>query len=99
MQEFKQNIYTLLSYLETGKLTTYGQLAKRAGFPHHARHVGKVLSALPKETRLPWHRVVNSQGKISLTGDSFLKQKIALEKEGFHISDDGKIIKFKQYLT
>lgn len=98
MQEFEQNIYTILAYLEVGKLTTYGQLAKRAGFPHHSRHVGKVLSKLPKDTRLPWYRVVNAQGKISLSGESFLRQKTQLENEGIKVTDEGKIVKFKQYL-
>jgi len=84
VEEFAQNIY--------------GQLAKMAGFPHHSRHVGKVLSKLPKDTRLPWYRVVNSQGKISLSGEAFLRQKIHLEKEGIEVTEEGKIVKFKQYL-
>jgi len=98
MDEFAQNIYTLLLYLEKGQLTTYGKLANEAGFPHHSRHVGKILAKLPKDTRLPWFRVVNSQGKISLTGEAFVRQKSLLEKEGIEITEQGKIIKFKQYL-
>ncbi|MGJ8581733.1 MAG: MGMT family protein [Psychromonas sp.] len=98
MDEFAQNIFTLLSYLEKGKLTTYGQLASQAGFPAHSRHVGKILAKLPKDTRLPWHRVVNSQGKISLKGDAFIRQKNLLEAEHVAITEQGKILKFKQYL-
>tara|TARA_R110001583_G_scaffold11613_13_gene52288 strand:+ start:10136 stop:10435 length:300 start_codon:yes stop_codon:yes gene_type:complete len=98
MDEFAQNIYTILSYLGEGKLTTYGQLAKQAGFPHHSRHVGKILARLPKDSRLPWFRVVNSQGKISLIGDAFIRQKTLLEKEGIEITEQGKIVKFKQYI-
>ncbi|WP_413692788.1 MGMT family protein [Psychromonas sp. KJ10-2] len=98
MDEFAQNIFTLLSYLEKGKLTTYGQLASQAGFPAHARHVGKILAKLPKDTRLPWYRVVNSQGKISLKGEAFLRQKKLLEAEHIVITEQGKILKFKQYL-
>jgi len=98
MEEFAQNIYTILSYLGEGKLITYGQLAKQAGFPHHSRHVGKILARLPKDSRLPWFRVVNSQGKISLIGEAFIRQKSLLEKEGIEITDQGKIVKFKQYL-
>lgn len=98
MQEFEQNIHTMLAFLVKGKLTTYGQLAKQAGFPHHSRHVGKVLSKLPKNTRLPWYRVVNAQGKISLSGESFLRQKTLLENEGIEVTKEGKIVKFKQYL-
>jgi len=98
MEEFEQAIYAILLHLPQGSLTTYGQLAKQAGFPHHSRHVGKVLSKLPKDTRLPWYRVVNAQGKISLSGESFLRQKTHLENEGIEITDEGKIVKFKQYL-
>ena len=98
MEEFAQNVYTILSYLGEGKLITYGQLAKQAGFPLHSRHVGKVLARLPKDSRLPWFRVVNSQGKISLIGEAFIRQKTLLEKEGIEITDQGKIVKFKQYL-
>ena len=98
MEEFAQNVYTILSYLDEGKLITYGQLAKQAGFPHHSRHVGKILAKLPKDSRLPWFRVVNSQGKISLIGEAFIRQKTLLEKEGIEITDQGKIVKFKQYL-
>lgn len=98
MEEFSQNIYTILSYLDKGKLTTYGQLASQAGFPHHSRHVGKVLSKLPKDTRLPWHRVVNAQGKLSLKGESFMRQKALLEKEDIKVNEEGKIINFKHYL-
>lgn len=99
MHSFEQNIYTLLFYLPEGKLTTYGQLAKQAGFPHHARHVGKVLSRLPDDSRLPWHRVVNAQGKIVLQENALNNQKTRLEKEGIMIDPDGKIINFKSYLS
>jgi len=98
MDEFAQNIFTILSYLEKGKLITYGQLASQAGFPAHSRHVGKILARLPKDTRLPWHRVVNSQGKISLKGDAFIRQKTLLEAEQIEMTEQGKIIQFKRYL-
>jgi len=99
MEEFSQNIYTILSYLDTGQLITYGHLASQAGYPAHSRHVGKVLARLPKDTTLPWFRVVNSQGKISLKGDAFIRQKTLLEKEGIEVTEEGKIVKFKQYLS
>ena len=80
----------------SGRVITYGQLATLAGFPNHSRHVGKVLSKLPKDTQLPWYRVVNAQGKISLLGDKFEKQRRLLEEEGILIREDGKISHFKQ---
>jgi len=98
MTEFEQSLYALLMALPSGKLCTYGQLAKRSGYPNHARHVGKTLSKLPKESKIPWHRVVNSQGKLSLSGDRFVKQKQRLESEGIAINDNGKIVNFKHYL-
>lgn len=96
MNEFIQNICTNLYYVPKGRVITYGQLAKLAGFPNHSRHVGKVLSKLPNDTQLPWYRVVNSQGKISLSGDKFEEQRKLLEEEGVSIREDGKIIYFKQ---
>lgn len=96
MDEFTQRIYTNLYYVPSGRVITYGQLATLAGFPNHSRHVGKVLSKLPKDTQLPWYRVVNAQGKISLLGDKFEKQRRLLEEEGILIREDGKISHFKQ---
>lgn len=61
MREFEQHIFTVLFHLPAGKLTTYGRLAKSAGYPNHSREVGKILSRLPKNTKLP---CVNS--KVSL---------------------------------
>ena len=96
MDEFAQNIYTNLYYVPKGRVITYGQIAKLAGFPNHSRHVGKILSKLPKETQLPWYRVVNAQGKISLQGDRFERQKQLLEEENILIKDNGSVSNFKQ---
>jgi len=98
MTEFEQSLYAVLIALPKGRLCTYGELAKRAGYPNNARHVGRALSKLPKETKLPWHRVVNSQGRISLTDEGFLRQKKRLNMEGININDQGKVSNFKHYL-
>ncbi|WP_396587289.1 MGMT family protein [Bermanella sp. R86510] len=81
---FEEMIYSELKHIPEGSVTSYGDLAKRAGFPNHARHVGALLKNLPKDTRLPWHRVVNSQGKISLPdhSKSYAIQRDRLEEEG-----------------
>jgi len=99
MLEFEQHIFTVLFYLPAGKLTTYGRLAKSAGYPNHSRQVGRILSRLPKNTKLPWFRVVNSAGKISLKGDAFIVQKELLEKEGMTVNTQGKIQGFRKYLS
>lgn len=98
MTEFESALYHTLAVLPEGKLTTYGQLAKRCGYPNYARHVGKTLSKLPKGSDLPWFRVVNSQGKISLQGDAFLRQKTCLNKENIEINENGKVVNFRHYL-
>jgi methylated-DNA-protein-cysteine methyltransferase-like protein len=98
MTEFEESLYSVLASLPKGKVTSYGRLAELCGYPNYSRHVGKVLSKLPKNTKLPWFRVVNSQGKISLTGDAFFRQKQLLAKELIEVNDSGKIIKFKSHL-
>ncbi len=98
MDNFEQTLFTMLFHIPAGKLTTYGDLAKSAGYPNHARQVGKLLSRLPKETKLPWFRVVNAQGSISLSGEAFLRQKLLLEKEGFKVTEQGRVVDFRKYL-
>ena len=57
-----------------------GQIAALAGMPSHARLVGRILANLPSGTKLPWHRVINSQGKI--TNPDPTRQRARLEEEG-----------------
>lgn len=77
-------IYTALRSVPTGKVVTYGQLAKMAGLPGAARLAGTILCLLPENTDLPWHRVVNAQGKISMAENSlgYLEQIRRLQAEG-----------------
>lgn len=62
-----QEIYQVVALIPYGKVATYGQIARLAGLPRHARLVGYALNRLAADHDLPWHRVVNSQGRISLT--------------------------------
>src|SRR5690554_3367395 len=83
-QHMRIVLYTLLSKVPHGKLVSYGQLAKMAGYPGLARWVGRVLSQLPEDTKLPWHRVVAAGGRLSLpahtrAGD---EQRQRLREEG-----------------
>jgi methylated-DNA-protein-cysteine methyltransferase related protein len=66
-----------------GKVSTYGEIASAAGFPGCAR---QVVWALRAARGLPWHRVVGAGGRISLTGENGLEQRLRLESEGvvFH---------------
>lgn len=66
-----------------GKVSTYGGVAKAAGFPGAARMVARVLR---RSYGLPWQRVLGAGGQIKLTGDSAIEQRLRLESEGvrFH---------------
>ena len=57
----------ILGAVQFGKVATYGQIAQLAGLPKHARLVGTVLKNLDEGSHLPWHRIINSQGKVSTT--------------------------------
>lgn len=74
-----------------GQVATYGQIAKQAGLPRRAaRMVGRALGAAPAEMALPWHRIVNAQGKIAIPKGSrgFDRQKELLEAEGITVNGD-----------
>jgi methylated-DNA-protein-cysteine methyltransferase-like protein len=62
-----------------GKVSTYGAIAKAAGYPRCARHVGRVLRLVRD---LPWQRILGSGGRISLRGEAALEQRFLLEAEG-----------------
>ncbi|UGA53849.1 MGMT family protein [Vibrio sp. VB16] len=91
MDQFLAQIFVVIHQIPSGKVSTYGEIAKMAGYPGYARHVGKALSNLPKDSTLPWFRVINSAGKISLKGDSFARQKEQLEKDGVQVSEMGRV--------
>lgn len=88
---FQQRIYQILAAIPYGKVTTYGDIARLAGSPRAARQVGGVLKRLPKGSKLPWHRVINRLGEISLVGDDLDRQRYALLEEGIEVSAEGKI--------
>lgn len=91
-EQRREAIYLALAQIPKGQVITYGNLAKLAGMPNGARLVGKLMCGLPEGSRLPWHRVINAQGKISLpeNSDSYREQIRRLEKEGVLINN-GKI--------
>lgn len=91
-------LYTVIQGIPVGKVATYGQIASLAGLPGAARLVGKILSGLPADTSLPWHRVINAAGKISMPedSDSFNEQKKRLTTENIILT--GSQISLKQYL-
>jgi len=77
-------IYKIIQKIPKGSIATYGQIAELAGFPRQARMVGYALHALPSGSNIPWHRVINAQGKISQHADQMFCQiqRQLLESEG-----------------
>jgi len=59
-------LYLTLAQIPEGKVTSYGELAAIAGLGRAARWVGRVLSQLPDDSRLPWHRVLAAGGRLTL---------------------------------
>ncbi|MCW8125250.1 MGMT family protein [Microbulbifer halophilus] len=72
----------VLAEIPRGQVVTYGDLAEMAGYPRAARLAGQVLRRLPGDTKLPWHRVINAQGRISLPEPRAQRQRERLECEG-----------------
>lgn len=91
MNEFLAQIFTVIHQIPTGKVSTYGDIANMAGFPGYARQVGKALSQLPNDSQLPWYRVVNGKGCISLQADDMARQRRQLINEGVVVNEQGKL--------
>jgi len=88
---FPQRVWQIVAAIPEGYVTTYGDVAKLAGSPRAARQVGGVLKRLPEGSTLPWHRVVNRHGDISLKGPDLQRQRQALLAEGINVSGSGHI--------
>jgi len=82
VDNFRQRVFQIIAAIPLGQVTTYGEIARLAGSPRAARQVGGVLKKLPEGSSLPWHRVVNRHGEISLQGEDFKRQRQALLAEG-----------------
>ncbi len=88
-----ERIYRVVRRIPPGRVATYGQIARLAGLPRQARRVGYALSALRGDEAVPWHRVVNAQGRVSprSDGDSDHRQRRLLETEGVEFDERGSL--------
>jgi len=86
-----ERIYSVIRKIPKGKVATYGQVARLAGMAGHARQVGYALHVLPARVRVPWHRVINAKGQISLRSTGESMQKTFLEKEGIVFDGDNRV--------
>ena len=84
-----ERIWQVVASIPEGRVISYGDVAERAGLPGYARYVGNALGKLPRDTRLPWHRVVNASRKIAPRGSGRMEeQKRRLSSEGVTFSGD-----------
>jgi methylated-DNA-protein-cysteine methyltransferase-like protein len=89
---FTDRAVRIIRAIPRGKVATYGLVAAVAGSPLAARQVVRVLHSLSRKERLPWHRVINSRGSISLPrGAGFEKQRALLRAEGVQVSNAGRM--------
>lgn len=77
-------VWQQLAMIPAGRVASYGQIARRCGYPGYARLVGAILASLPADSSLPWHRVVNARGCIVLpaAADGASEQQKRLASEG-----------------
>ena len=80
----EKRVWQVVALIPVGQISTYGEIADMAGLGRGARLVGRIMSRLPQGTTLPWHRVINAAGRISLPVGSagYAEQRRRLEDEG-----------------
>ncbi len=79
---FTEKVINVIRAIPAGRVISYGVVAYCAGNKRGARQVSRILHSCSEKYNLPWHRVLNFQGKISLKGDGFVLQKSLLLAEG-----------------
>lgn len=95
-RNFYEQVYAVLRRIPVGKVTSYGRVAQMLGRPNAARAVGYALSALKDQQQeevygdIPWHRVVNSKGRISIKNREFTARQQAklLRAEGVPVTEE-----------
>jgi methylated-DNA-protein-cysteine methyltransferase-like protein len=86
-------IYAVIRRIPRGRVATYGQVARLAGLPGHARQVGYALHAMANAGPVPWHRVINARGEVSprkAPGADTLQRDL-LRSERVHFDPSGRI--------
>ncbi|WP_075180490.1 MGMT family protein [Pantoea sp. 1.19] len=89
--QFPQRVWQVIAAIPAGRVATYGDIARLAGSPRAARQVGGVLRRLPEGSTLPWHRVINHNGALSLQGERRQRQREALRREGIDVNEAGRL--------
>lgn len=87
-EQNKMAVYQFIQNIPTGQVCSYGEVASLAGLPKRARWVGTLMSQLPTDSSLPWHRAIRASGELAFPPNSerFRTQKQKLIVEGIEFS-------------
>ncbi|MEA1973896.1 MAG: MGMT family protein [Candidatus Cloacimonadota bacterium] len=96
MKEFSKRIIKVIKKIPSGKVLTYGRVSNLAGSNNGARQVSRILHTCSTKHELPWHRVINSKGKISLGKNSgyYVQQELLLSEDVIFENDKIDLDKF-----
>ena len=84
-------IYRAVREIPRGRVATYGQIALLCGLAGRARQVGYALHALPSGSPVPWQRVLNARGELSLAAEAGDRQRRLLTGEGVEFDERGRV--------
>ena len=84
-QEARDRLLLTVNSIPLGRVSSFGRIAEAAGFPRRARWVGRVLSQLPADTSIPWHRVLGHSGDITCPRNDIASDRLI--KEGVSVED------------
>ena len=90
---FNQQVYEVVRRIPRGKVLSYSRVAALLNVPRGARAVGWALRALPANSDVPWHRVINAEGRISIHMSEYsaFEQQARLEAEGVKFDKTGRV--------
>lgn len=92
MEPYTERVIKIIKNIPEGKVMTYGQIARLAGSPRGARQVVRVLHSLSAKYNLPWHRVINAKGELTIKDyDLRSLQKLYLQNEGVEFLNEYSI--------
>ncbi|MCL2765125.1 MAG: MGMT family protein [Treponema sp.] len=91
MTDNTRRIIEQILAIPKGRVSSYRDVAMKAGIPNGARQTVRVLHSMSEKYKLPWHRIIRSNGSIALSDEGMAIQIKLLRSEGVKVSKDGKV--------
>ena len=92
MTQFTEEVLVIIKRIPYGRVMSYGQVARFAGNNRGARQVARILHSMTEKYHLPWHRIINSKGRISIMDARYAAiQRELLISEGVEVSEEGYV--------